>query len=91
MTIILALYYLINYFINPPTNAKGVPTIILIMLGLGGIQLISISVIGDYMGKVIDEVKNRPKFIRSKIFYNGKVFDNEERIIKLIKKLNKGF
>jgi len=89
VTIAMSLFYVIEYFINPPTDAKGIPTVLLIMLGLGGIQLISISVLGDYMGKVVDEVKNRPKFIRSKIFYNGKSYSEEKKILDLLKKINK--
>jgi dolichol-phosphate mannosyltransferase len=89
LTLGLSLFYIIQYLIHPPIDAKGIPTIILLMLGLGGIQLISISILGDYLGKVIEEVKNRPKFIRSKIIYNGKIIDNEDNILLLIKKLNK--
>jgi polyisoprenyl-phosphate glycosyltransferase len=89
ITICLSLFYLIEYFINPPSDAHGIPTIILIMLGLGGIQLISISVLGDYLGKVIDEVKNRPKFIRSKIFHNGKSYTDESMISDLVQKIHK--
>ncbi len=89
ITVGLSLFYLVEYFINPPQNAQGVPTLVLIMLGLGGIILISISVLGDYLGKVIDEVKNRPKYIRSKIFYNGKQFLSEPQIVELLQKINK--
>jgi len=86
-TILMSAFYLLEYFVNPPENARGVPTIILIMLGLGGFQLISISVLGDYLGKVIEEVKNRPKFIRSKVFYNGKTYTDEPTIMELLKKI----
>jgi len=75
------------YFVNPPVNAKGIPTVILLMLGLGGIQLISISILGDYIGKIIEEVKNRPKFIRDKIFYNNKVYTTPKDINKVINEI----
>jgi hypothetical protein len=81
----MSLFYLIDYFINPPENSKGIPTLILIMLGLGGIQLISISILGDYIGKIIEEVKNRPKFIRDKIIYNGKIYNRQQEINKVIR------
>ena len=89
MTILLGAYYLINFFINPPTGAKGITTIVLLVLGLGSIQIISISILGDYIGKITEEVKNRPKFIRDKIIYNGKVYDNEKNIMKIIEKIGR--
>jgi len=87
-TIALSIFYIISYFISPTNDAKGIPTIVLIVLGLGGIQLVSISVIGDYLGKVIEEVKNRPKFIRSKIIYNGMTYSDEKKLQQLIFKIS---
>ncbi len=88
ITVLLSAYYLINFFINPP-SAKGITTIVLLVLGLGSIQIISISILGDYIGKITEEVKNRPKFIRDKIIYNGKVYDNEASIMKVIEKIER--
>jgi dolichol-phosphate mannosyltransferase len=88
-TLALSIFYLINYFINPPQGAKGITTIIFLMLGLGGVQLISISILGDYIGKIIEEVKNRPKFIRTKIFYNGAEYSNHDDLKKSISGLPK--
>jgi len=88
-TIGMSIFYIVDYIIHPPQDAHGIPTIILIMLGLGGIQLISISVIGDYLGKVVEEVKNRPKFIRKKIMYNGKSYNEESKINELLEKIKK--
>ena len=86
ITVGLGLYYLINYLIHPP-QAKGITTIILLVLGLGSIQLISLSILGDYIGKITEEVKNRPKYIRNKITYGGKIYIKEAEMAKIIGEL----
>ncbi len=89
ITVALSMFYIIKYFVAPPENAKGITTLILLMMGLGGIQLISISILGDYIGKIIEEVKNRPKFIRDKIIHNGKVYNRQQEINKVINDIKK--
>ncbi len=39
------------------------PTLLLIVLFLGGVQLVSVGILGEYIGRIYDEVKRRPKFI----------------------------
>ena len=42
---------------------RGVPTTIVIILLLGGIQLICVGIIGEYIGRIYDEVKRRPLYV----------------------------
>ncbi len=55
-------FYLLKYLIYGDTVA-GFPTLIISILFLGGIQLISLGVIGEYLGRMYEEVKGRPLFI----------------------------
>jgi dolichol-phosphate mannosyltransferase len=41
----------------------GIATVLLVVLLLGGIQLITVGIIGEYLGRVYDEVKGRPLYI----------------------------
>lgn len=43
--------------------APGIATVIVIVLFLGGVQLLSLSVIAEYISKIFLEVKRRPKYI----------------------------
>lgn len=55
-----------------PDVPQGFSTIIVLVLFLGGVQLLSISVLGEYIGKIFEEVKQRPMFVVKSIINEPK-------------------
>ena len=56
------LFIIIKTFIHGDP-VQGFPTLIITILFLGGIQLISIGIIGEYIGRIFNETKNRPIYV----------------------------
>ncbi len=59
-SLLISIWVLITYLQNK--SVPGWASTIIPMLIIGGIQVISIGVIGEYIGKIYKEVKDRPRF-----------------------------
>lgn len=46
----------------------GIPSLLVLVLFFGGINMLSIAILGEYQAKILEETKRRPKFIRKHIF-----------------------
>lgn len=62
-SIILFIYTLVQYIIQ--NTVEGLTTVIILILIIGGAIMISLGIIGFYLGKIYDEVKGRPRYIIS--------------------------
>ena len=63
VSFLLGLYYLITFFAFKKQAGTGFTTIILCVLFLGGIQLITIGILGEYVGRIYEEIKQRPLYV----------------------------
>jgi len=74
VSIILLLYYTIGHFVG--NTVAGWSTIVVSIWGIGGLQLLAIGIIGEYIGKIYLETKERPRYIVEK-FLKDKGNENE--------------
>lgn len=55
-----------------PDTPRGTTTVLVVVLFMGAIQLLGISILGQYIGKIFEEVKQRPKFVVKSVFRHQK-------------------
>ena len=46
---------------------EGFTTVILVQLGIGSVLMISLGLIGEYLARIYDEIKNRPQYIIAEV------------------------
>ena len=61
VTLLVSLYVLISYFYGASTN-PGWASLMLSVWGIGSVLMMSIGIVGEYIGKIFIEVKHRPRY-----------------------------
>jgi glycosyltransferase involved in cell wall biosynthesis len=63
MAFIAIVLQVVVRLVDPHSVPSGFTTLIILILFLGGVQLICLSIIGSYLAHIYDEVKRRPPYI----------------------------
>jgi len=61
--VVLGVQTLVNYFIGHAMD--GFTTVILLLLVIGSVLMFSLGLIGTYVARIFDEIKQRPRYIVS--------------------------
>lgn len=67
VSIIMLIYCLVVWILGK--TVAGWTSIVISLWGIGGLILLSLGTIGEYVGKIYMEVKERPRFIIEKVLY----------------------
>lgn len=70
----------------PEAAPEGYTTIVILILFFGGINLLALSFIGEYISKIFEETKKRPKFIRKEIVIGKNKYSSLKEINELLVK-----
>ena len=57
----MLVYFVVRYFMG--ATVQGWASLAVSIWAIGGLQLLAIGVIGEYIGKIYAETKRRPRFI----------------------------
>lgn len=59
----------------PDIAPRGITTLLIVILMFGSLNLFAIGLVGEYVAKIMAEVKGRPRLIRAALIRNGKSTD----------------
>ena len=73
LTMLLIALQIAARLLFPDMAPKGATTILIAIGFFGGLNLFAVSLIGEYLAKIFEEVKHRPHFIRRSMIKEGEV------------------
>jgi len=71
LSILLAMIAIVLRVFVPDIAPRGLTTILIAVLFFGAMNLFAIGLVGEYVAKILIEVKGRPRLIRSGLIRNG--------------------
>lgn len=73
ISILLGIVQIASRILFPELAPRGVTTMLLIILFFGSVNLFAIGIVGEYIAKIFEEVKQRPLFIRKHLIRDGEL------------------
>ena len=73
LSILLGIAYVVSRLLFPAAAPRGFTSIVLVVIFFGSINMLGISIVGEYIAKIFEEVKRRPHFVRRNFIRDGEV------------------
>ncbi len=72
---VLAIVVALLRIFFPDIAPRGITTLLIAILAFGSMNLFAVGLVGEYVAKIMAEVKGRPRLIRAALIRNGKSTD----------------
>ncbi|OGU13966.1 MAG: epimerase [Geobacteraceae bacterium GWC2_53_11] len=73
VSLLLGMVQVASRILFPELAPRGVTTMLLVILFFGSVNLFAIGIVGEYIAKIFEEVKQRPLFIRKHLIRDGEL------------------
>lgn len=73
LSVLFIIFQIVAKILFPESAPRGITTVLLSVFFFGSVSILGIGILGEYIGKILEEVKARPRYIRSAIIRHGDV------------------
>jgi nucleoside-diphosphate-sugar epimerase/glycosyltransferase involved in cell wall biosynthesis len=81
VVVLLGIIQAVAKLLFPDLAPRGITTLMLIVMAFGAVNLLSLGLLGEYIAKIFEEVKQRPHFVRRSIIQDGEVREASEQVL----------
>ena len=83
LSFLAVVYQLVKSWLRPEVP-HGISIIVVLVSFFGSLNLLAISVVGEYLIRTFEEVKRRPKFIRKALWHGGAGLSSAAEIARFV-------
>jgi dolichol-phosphate mannosyltransferase len=73
LSIVLGIVQVVVKLLFPGIAARGATTVLLFILFFGAVNVFAVGLVGEYIAKIFEEVKQRPLFVRRSLVRDGEI------------------
>jgi len=73
LSVLMAAVYVASRLLFPDLAPRGFTSLVLVVILFGSLNILAVSIVGEYIAKIFEEVKQRPHFVRRNLIKDGEI------------------
>jgi hypothetical protein len=71
LSLLMITLQIVTRLLFPDIAPQGLVSVSILVVGLGSLNLLAIAVVGEYVGRILEETKKRPRYVRHSVTEYG--------------------